>query len=102
MGVLLHIVIERVSSHCIECCSRGKLGCDVTTVITSCMPQYINSVHHNIRASCVNLIGHVIPASSDQPSLVAMVLHCLADGDYRVRRAALEAMVTIYFRHAVI
>ena len=45
----------------------------------------------------MNLIGQVIPASSDQPSLVAMVLHCLTDGDYRVRRAALEAMVTSTF-----
>lgn len=56
--------------------------------------QHINSVHHNIRASCLTLIGQVIPASSDQPLLVAMVSRCLTDGDYRVRRAALEAMVT--------
>ena len=72
----------------------------VTMVITSCV-QHINSIHHNIRASCLNLIGHVIPASSDQPSLVAMVLHCLIDGDYRVRRAALETMVTIFFSYFI-
>ena len=49
----------------------------------------------------MNLIGQVIPASSDQPSLVAMVLHCLTDGDYRVRRAALEAMVTSTFKNSI-
>jgi len=67
----------------------------VTMVTRSHILQHINSVHHNIRASCLNLIGQVIYASSDQPSLVAMVLHCLTDGDCRVRRAALEAMVTV-------
>ena len=66
----------------------------VTMVINIKVLQHINSVHHTIRASCLNLIGQVISASSDQSSLVAMVLHCLTDGDYRVRRAALEAMVT--------
>lgn len=64
----------------------------ITIIIT---PQYIHSIHHSIRASCLNLIGQVISASSDQSSLVAVVLHCLSDGDYRVRRAALEAMVII-------
>jgi len=56
--------------------------------------QNINSIHHTVRAACLNLIGYAISASCDPTSLVAMVTHCLSDGDSRVRRAALEAMVT--------
>ena len=67
----------------------------VTMVTMIVIVQHVNSIHHNIRASCLNLIGQVISASSDQSSLVAMVMHRLTDGDYRVRRAALEAMVKI-------
>ena len=55
--------------------------------------QHINSIHHMVRAVCLNLIGYVISSSSDRTSLVDMVTHCLSDGDSRVRRAALEAMV---------
>ena len=57
--------------------------------------QLVYHCCHSVRVECLNLIGHLGHTASRHDALLVLVIGFCADGDSRVRQAAVDALVGV-------
>lgn len=66
---------------------------------TQCIEKAVEVIYdpcHALRMECLNLIGHLNHVTSSQESLLLMVTDFCSDCDPRVRRAAIQSLLTMF------